>query len=284
MFASICEHDFYSPWRSKNAMEVTGSAFVVDYQDKRWLVTNSHVVSNASFIQVRRFGCASKHSATVFFQSHECDLAVLDVHDAVFWENMSALGIQPELPELQSEVVCIGFPTGGDGVSTTRGVVSRIDQVDYVEGRLSRFLSIQIDAAINPGNSGGPTVNSKNQLIGVAFQGLNDADGIGYLIPSAVVIHFFSQIQRGVFGFPSLGVVTQSLDSPSLRQFLHMPQHLTGVLITRVHRCGCSEGSSLLFFFFFSFSFVFKGLLRNDDVILRVDAKVVACDGTVQLR
>jgi S1-C subfamily serine protease len=187
-----------------------------------------------SFIQVRKFGSARKHPAKVFFQSHECDLAVLQVDDPSFWEgfdcvnldcfnvtfssqDLPALTIQLELPQLQSEVVCIGYPTGGDGISTTRGVVSRIDQVDYVQGRLSRFLSIQIDAAINPGNSGGPALASNNELIGVAFQGLNDADGIGYLIPTSVLLHFFQQIKRGVAGFPSLGVSTQSADSPSIR-------------------------------------------------------------------
>ncbi len=275
VFASICEHDFVSGWRAKNGVDCTGSAFVVEQFGKRWLVTNSHVVADASFVQVRRFGGATKHTATVVYNSHECDLAVLEVADAAFWLNIGSFVIQKELPRLQEEVNVIGYPTGGDGVSTTRGVVSRIDQVAYVQGRNSRLLSLQIDAAINAGNSGGPCVNAQNELVGVAFQGLDCAENIGYLIPSEVLLHFFTDIMRHgkVIGFPSLNVVCQNLDNPDLRDYLQMPPLLTGVLITRVGACGCAAN-----------------VLQPDDVLLSVaslDAKkkwIIGCDATIQLR
>jgi S1-C subfamily serine protease len=269
VFASICDSDYFSGWRVKNAADCTGSAFVVETHGRKWLVTNSHVVSNASFVQVRRFGAAKKHTATVRYNSHECDLAVLDVADAEFWQDIGSFVIQRELPRLQEEVNVIGFPTGGDGVSTTRGVVSRIDQVNYVQGRLARLLSLQIDAAINPGNSGGPCVNAQNELVGVAFQGLDHAENIGYLIPSEILLHFFTDITRHerFVGFPSLGIFTQNLDNPDHRGFLRMPPGLTGVLITRVGSCGSSFG-----------------VLQPDDVLLAVAGRQVSCDGTVQLR
>ncbi len=91
--------------------------FAQSSKGENWIVTNSHVVADASFVQVRRFGDARKFSAHIKHQSHQCDLAILSVEDSSFWEDLPALTIEPELPELQAEVVCIGFPTGGDGIS-----------------------------------------------------------------------------------------------------------------------------------------------------------------------
>ena len=53
------------------------------------------------------------------------------------------------LPELQDEVEVIGYPTGGDSLSITKGVVSRIESTEYVQCSGSHLLAIQIDAAIN---------------------------------------------------------------------------------------------------------------------------------------
>ena len=86
----------------------------------------------------------------------------------------------------------VGFPMGGDSVSVTRGVVSRIEQVKYVQGNSKALLAIQVDSAINSGNSGGPVLNHEGHVVGVAFQGLGrDTDGIGYVIPAAFVVARF---------------------------------------------------------------------------------------------
>ena len=58
------------------------------------------------------------------------------------------------LPELQDEVEVLGYPTGGDSLSVTKGVVSRIEATEYAQCSGSYLLAIQIDAAINGGNSG----------------------------------------------------------------------------------------------------------------------------------
>jgi S1-C subfamily serine protease len=83
VFATIVQQDFYSPWRTQNAMDCSGSAFVIDGAllglDGPRLMTNAHVVSGASFIQVRRFGSAEKFVARTVAISNEMDLAVLEV-------------------------------------------------------------------------------------------------------------------------------------------------------------------------------------------------------------
>jgi hypothetical protein len=70
----------------------------------------------------------------------------------------------------------VGYPVGGETVSISSGVVSRVDWGSYAQAGGEEQLTVQIDAAINPGNSGGPAF-SNGKVIGVAFQGLDDADG-----------------------------------------------------------------------------------------------------------
>jgi len=66
---------------------------------------------------------------------------------------------------------------GGDNISVTGGVVSRVEPTQYVHGA-AHLMAIQIDAAINPGNSGGPAL-MEDKVVGVAFQNLAGAENIG---------------------------------------------------------------------------------------------------------
>lgn len=67
------------------------------------------------------------------------------------------------------------YPVGGDTMSVTQGVVSRIEVTSYVHGA-AELLGIQVDAAINSGNSGGPAFNEHGQCVGIAFQSLRNED------------------------------------------------------------------------------------------------------------
>ena len=72
-----------------------------------------------------------------------------------------------DVPHLQGHVTVMGFPQGGDNLSITSGVVSRVELTNYVHGA-AQLLAIQLDAAINPGNSGGPAVQDGE--VWLAFQ------------------------------------------------------------------------------------------------------------------
>lgn len=121
---------------------------------------------------------------------------MLTVEDDSFWE-----GVHPvrfgQLPQLQDGVTVVGYPIGGDTMSVTSGVVSRIEVTSYVHGA-AELLGIQIDAAINSGNSGGPAFNSVGECVGIAFQSLKheDAENIGYIIPTPVIEHFIRDYER----------------------------------------------------------------------------------------
>ncbi|CAJ1359299.1 unnamed protein product [Effrenium voratum] len=160
--------NFSDPWRKHSQLSATGTGFILD---GRWLVTNAHVVHRAVSVLVRpTTGPPVKYNARVVAVGLPCDLAVLEVEES-FWKGKESLKLSRDIPKLDDNVTCIGFPLGGENISVTRGVVSRIDV------NLDGLLRIQIDAAINPGNSGGPVLGAHGLVVGMASSHLKNATG-----------------------------------------------------------------------------------------------------------
>ena len=117
--------------------------------------------------------------------NHVCDLAMVTVAEDEFWEDLPMLEVHANVPALDERVMVLGYPMGGETISVTRGIVSRITTLSYDESkaflrRSPELLAVQIDAAINSGNSGGPVFREDGNLIGVAFSGFaGAADNIG---------------------------------------------------------------------------------------------------------
>ena len=170
------------PWTNKAQEEATGSGFSIRHDGAMCIVTNAHVVADATYVEVRKAGDARKYVARRLKVAHECDLATLEVEDAGFWEGVTPLKLGA-MPSLQDEVAVVGYPEGGEGVSITQGVVSRIEIQRYAHSGQS-LLAVQIDAAINPGNSGGPALNANGEVVGVAFQLQQESQHIGHVVPN----------------------------------------------------------------------------------------------------
>lgn len=254
--------DYYNPWSMRGTGGGTGSGAILK---GRKILTNAHVVGNQTFIQVRRYGEPQRYTARVLSVSHEADLALLTVDDPEFFERGTTLELG-DLPEPQQEVLVYGFPLGGDTLSITKGVISRIEHQTYSHSS-ANLLAGQIDAAINPGNSGGPVLQD-GKIVGVVMQGMSQADNIGYMVPANVVRHFFADIEDGKHdGFPSLGVVLQEMENPDLKRRYQMPGKQTGMLVTRVF-----PGSPA------------DGILQPGDVLTTLDGHPIADDGTVEFR
>jgi len=158
-----------------------------------------------------------------------------------------------------------GYPVGGEALSVTSGVVSRIETGMYSHS-WEELLLAQIDASINPGNSGGPVV-ADGKLVGIATQSLEDAENVGYIIPVPVIRHFLDDIADGsVDGFPLLGIEYQNIENEALRRSLRLPDELTGVLINRVN-----HGSPAW------------GVLQPKDVLVSVDGSAISENQNVKL-
>lgn len=259
--------DYDQPWQTQGVVSSVGSGLSIATKNGQRILTNSHVVENQVFVEVRRYGKARKFMAKVEGVGHVCDLALLTVEDESFFKGLKPIPVG-ELPRLGQQVTVLGYPIGGDRLSLTQGIVSRIEMSQYAQSQ-RRLLSVQIDAAINAGNSGGPAINKRGRLIGVAFEALEEGENIGYLIGSPVIRHFLRDMESGRFdGFPDLGVVTKNLVSATHRRFLGLSSRLHGgVLVAYVVHGGSAWG-----------------WLQRGDVLYRIAGSRVASDGSIPFR
>ncbi|XP_042000740.1 protease Do-like 10, mitochondrial isoform X2 [Salvia splendens] len=231
IFTVASSPSYFLPWQNKSQRESMGSGFVIS---GRRILTNAHVVADHTFVLVRKHGSPAKYRAHVQAVGHECDLAILMVESEEFWEGVNCLELG-DVPFLQESVAVVGYPQGGDNISVTKGVVSRVEPTQYVHGA-TQLLAIQIDAAINPGNSGGPAIMG-DKVAGVAFQNLSNAENIGYIIPVPVIKRFIEGVEEtgDYVGFCSMGLSCQATENAQLRDHFKMRPGLTGVLVNRIN-------------------------------------------------
>lgn len=263
IFTMSSSPNYFLPWQNKSQRESMGSGFVLP--GKR-IMTNAHVVADHTFVLVRKHGSPTKFRAEVQAVGHECDLALLTVESEEFWDGMHFLELG-DIPFLQEAVAVVGYPQGGDNISVTKGVVSRVEPTQYVHGA-TQLMAIQIDAAINPGNSGGPAIMG-DKVAGVAFQNLSGAENIGYIIPVPIINHFIAGVEESgkYVGFCSLGLSCQPTENVQLREHFRMRPDMTGVLVTKINPL--SDAHSVL---------------KKDDIVLAFDGVPIANDGTVPFR
>lgn len=221
------EPDYFKPWTKALPEKVSGSGVVID--GKR-ILTNAHVVMHASevFVQMRRGG--DQMTAKVKAVGPGIDLAIVELVDPAPLKDVAAVPLADALPELKSHVSVYGYPEGGDDLSITDGIVSRIEFAGYGYG--ASGVRIQVDAALNPGNSGGPAIND-GKIVGLVFSKINAADNIGYLIPPDEIREFLKNAKDGRYqGNMLLLDEYQTAENDALRKFLKMPPEVTGVVIT----------------------------------------------------
>jgi S1-C subfamily serine protease len=256
--------DYRAPWNAGMLGRGIGAGFVIDGNR---IMTNAHVVSNSRYLTVERDGDPNKYPAKVLFVAHDCDLALITVDSPNFYKNMVPLKLGG-IPELESTVSAYGYPIGGERMSVTTGIVSRIDFQLYTHSSIDQHLAIQISAQINPGNSGGPVMQN-TKVVGVAFQGYSGdvAQGVAYMVPTPVINRFLKDVSDGRYdGYVDLGMTYGKLQNPAQRKFLGLKDDGRGVLVWTVVQAGpCAK------------------LLRPGDVLLSIDNHPIASDGNVDL-
>ncbi|MGI6648619.1 MAG: S1C family serine protease [Bacillota bacterium] len=229
-----------------------GSGFIIS-QDG-YVITNEHVVSDATEISVTAIGFNDPIPAKVVGADHELDLAVLKLETN---QEMPYIALGDSNSIRAGEwVIAIGNPYGLDH-TVTAGVISALGRPVQIEDRFYRNL-IQTDAAINPGNSGGPLLNLAGEVIGINTAVNAEAQGIGFAIPINTAKEVLDDlINKGKVIRPYLGVYMQQVTS-EIAYYLDLPD-LQGAFISEVipnspaHKAG----------------------LRSRDVIRRIDDQVV---------
>ncbi len=180
-------------------------------------------------MQIQANQAGDKVSATVEAMAPGIDLAVLKLEDESFFDSHPALPRASTLPEIRESVIAYGYPKGGETLSVTKGIVSRIEFAAYsfsVAG-----LRIQIDAAVNPGNSGGPAVVGE-KMIGLVFSHDGSAEKVSYIIPCEEIELFLHDIAGGHYeGKPAMYDYLQTLENPALRSFLKLDKSVEGMVV-----------------------------------------------------
>ncbi|MEM0371651.1 MAG: trypsin-like peptidase domain-containing protein [Ignisphaera sp.] len=166
-----------------------GSGFVI--HNKGYIVTNSHVVRNASRVMVV-LPDGESIEGRVLASDPQKDLALLKID--IEGLKQLALGDSDKV-RVGELVFAIGSPLGLPGSTVTMGIVSAVNRTIVGENIILEDL-IQTDAAINPGNSGGPLVNVDGEAIGVTTAIIPYAQGIGFAIPINTVKRFLDIIAK----------------------------------------------------------------------------------------
>ncbi len=187
---------------NRQVLQGTGSGVVVA---KGYVLTNYHVVENASMLEVTSGD--DTYSATVAGYDESLDLAVLKVEDLPL--EPVVLGDSDAL-KVGDWAICIGNPLDFTG-TTTVGVISALNREVTSKstdayGRRTNNVNrmIQTDAAINAGNSGGGMFNVAGELVGVpsmkytgSYYSTSTVEGIGMAIPINVAKPLIEEVLSG---------------------------------------------------------------------------------------
>ena len=255
--------DYFTPWRLLTPRQSSGSGSVIKGNQ---ILTNAHVIANASYVQAQKHNDPKRYLARVVFVSHDADLALITVDEPGFFDDLEPLALG-KLPEPQREVSVYGYPMGGKSLSITKGILSRVEQQNYAHAS-AYLLAGQIDAAINPGNSGGPVIVDR-EIIGVVMQANSGgrSENLGYFVPPSIIAHVLADAGDGTNeGFPDLGFRTQTLDSPAAKGAYGLKDDQDGVLVIKVF-----EDSPAY------------GMIEENDVIVAIDDFAIAEDGSIKL-
>ena len=248
----------------------SGSGVVYRVDGKTaYIITNAHVVSGATDVQVV-FSNKESVNATIVGSDTYSDIAVLKL-TADF--DMTAIKCgDSSLLDQGETVLAIGSPLGIEYAGTvTQGIVSGIDRTVSVDlnddGQEDWDMNvIQTDAAINPGNSGGALVNMAGELVGITSMKLSNTsvEGMGFALPINDVITSVEQIiENGKVTRPQIGISGVSLSGYSSYQlrYYRINTDLTdGIYVSRVTSGGAAS----------------KAGIQEGDIIVKFDGKEVS--------
>lgn len=257
-------HQYFNqrmPWITQGFNETSGSGFIIE---GNLILTNAHVVSCSKYIEIKKQEDSKPYPAHIKFIEHSCDLAMLEVEDKSFYKDIVPLKLNG-IPKIDSQVKTIGYPMGGEKISITTGIISRIEKILYSHTGVDEHLAIQTDSAINPGNSGCPVLQDGG-VVGMAFQGIPSGENIGFMIPTTLIRHFIKDSEdQSVDGVPEIGAMFAPLP-PVMKQYLKLPEGESGVVIVGSYPFSAANG-----------------ILEKNDILTEINGNKISDDGTITL-
>lgn len=215
-----------------NVVPFTASASgVIINAASGYIVTNNHVIKNASVVTVQ-LNSGKEYPAHIVGSDPIADIALLQLKNA---KGLTQIKVaDSDNIEVGDFAIAIGNAFGL-GQTVTSGIVSGLGRSGLQAEGLENF--IQTDAAINQGNSGGALVNLHGKLIGINTAILAPSGGsvgIGFAIPANLALNLANQlINRGKITHSSLGIKISDL-TPELAKTFHSDTS-NGVFVNLVH-------------------------------------------------
>ena len=247
---------FGEPFRERGIERSLGSGFIIDYQGQKIIITNNHVVENATSIRITLPEGRTLDGELVGGDAF-LDVAVVRPKGPNV-EHLPTVELgDSDKIEIGDWAIAIGNPLGFQH-TVTAGIISALHRDFPKPDGSGRFQDmIQTDAAINPGNSGGPLLDALGRVIGINTAIAVNAEGINFAIPINAALRVLpSLVASGKVTRAWLGVVIQELTEEIAPGFGVEPY--SGVLIADVRPDGPSYG-----------------ILQRGDIVLSVDSKPV---------
>jgi S1-C subfamily serine protease len=247
------------PWMKETFSTGWGTGIVIG---PNLILTNAHVVMDSKFLSVQQYNTKRSFRAKIKYIAFDCDLAVLEIIDSDFPQNIQSPNFLEGLPRPGTDLLVLGYPNGTENLTVEKGNVLNIEKSRYSVSGLDYRNVIRIKASIVPGNSGGPAIQG-DKIVGIAFQISSTSRNIAYLIPTPIIQHFLKDIADGRYdGFPNLGFTFQSGKPEGTKKYLKIPTETTGVLVNTIY-----PKSS------------FYDFLKQSDFIYQVDEYPISNEG-----
>ncbi len=238
-----------TPSSKSTNSSLLGSGFV--YDKIGHIITNSHVVENASSVTVT-FIDDNQYDAEVIGKDIVNDIALLKLPENITEPIIPVEFGNSSAVRIGERIFTIGNPYGFSN-TMTGGFISQVGRLILESGTIAPFPHsnmIQTDALINPGNSGGPLVNLKGHVIGMTTANIDSphggTTGLGFAIPSKTLLREVPVlIENGTYKHPWLGISARTLN-PDLNEELGLSPNFKGILIKSLVENGPSEKAGIL--------------------------------------
>ncbi len=226
---------------------VSGSGFFVNYKNKKYIITNFHVVE--SFVDAIEIGQVSKHDSIRIMLDNKHNVEDLKKASIVGYDKLNDVAVlkldnydvskvkclniaDNSTIKAGATVIAIGYPITFENYTVTRGIISAVRKIVLDNKSGTEVPVIQTDAAINSGNSGGPLLNSSGEVVGINVAKTigTTVDAIAFALNMQYIWPIIEQIletgskNRGI-DIPSLGLKYE-LDKQSVLS------HICGVVVT----------------------------------------------------